>query len=275
MKKYHGVNVTDHGWYGYKPDSFDPRDYKFGTETLTDLPATVDLRADCPPVMDQGNLGSCTAHGITGALRHLLVKKGGPRDHRLSRLQLYFDERVVEGTSKEDAGAEIRDGIKCAAKIGVAHETLWPYTISKFAKQPNTKVYADAVKFEALTYARVAVSSASLKAALAAGNPVIVGFTVFESFESAAVEKTGVVPMPNISTEQVLGGHCVYVVGYGQQPGHFTCRNSWGVGWGMDGDFFMPKGYLGNPDFGDDYWVITSVGAVTVGTGKKLKVLAK
>jgi hypothetical protein len=72
-------------------------------------------------------------------------------------LQLYYDERAIEGTIKSDAGAEIRDGIKCAGKIGVGHEALWPYAIKKFAHQAAATVYADALKFKALTYQRVEV----------------------------------------------------------------------------------------------------------------------
>jgi hypothetical protein len=49
---------------------------------------------------------------------------------KLARLQLYYDERKAEGSVSSDSGAEIRDGIKCAAKIGVGHERLWPYDIA-------------------------------------------------------------------------------------------------------------------------------------------------
>lgn len=246
------------GWYGCNRDVRDPRDYTF-RPGVVHLPRKVDLRADCPPVMDQGNLGSCTANGITGALRYL-VRKAGQTDATLARLQLYYDERVVEGTVKEDAGAEIRDGIKCAAKIGVAHETKWPYIIKNFTKKPTAAVYNDAIQFRALTYERCAVTTTALKSALALGFPVVIGFTVFESFESAEVEKTGMVPMPNLKTEQILGGHCVYVVGYGQHAGTFTVRNSWASDWGDKGDCYFPEAYLGSTKYGSDYWVIKSEG---------------
>jgi C1A family cysteine protease len=121
------------------------------------IPATVDLRAHCPPVMDQGSLGSCTAHGITGALRYEMIHRGLP-DIPLSRLQLYYDERDMEGTVASDAGAEIRDGIKSAAKKGVAHETLWPYRIAKYRTKPPAKAYSDALQFRALKYQRVEVT---------------------------------------------------------------------------------------------------------------------
>jgi len=263
MSAHKGIQIADRKWLGYRPDSFDPRDYlfRYDPNAVAALPSIVDLRADCPPVMDQGNLGSCTAHGIIGALRYLLVRKGGPRDHNMSRLQLYYDERVVEGSVAYDSGAEIRDGIKCAAKIGVAHESLWPYKIAKFVRKPPPNVYRDAIKFTALKYERVATDVTALKMALSTNYPVVVGFTVFESFD--AIGSDGVMRMPDINNEQILGGHCVYCVGYGQPAGHFICRNSWAADWGDKGDFYVPEAYLGSGDYGSDYWIVTAAGIAT------------
>lgn len=244
-------------WYGCRRDTKDARDHIF-RPTVVRLPASVDLRSHCPPILDQGALGSCTGHGITGALRYELIS-AGHQDVPLSRLQLYYDEREAEGTVHSDAGAEIRDGIKCAAKIGVAHENLWPYVISKFATKPPAKVYKDAVNFTALSYQRVEVSTSALKAAIAQGHTPIVGISVYESFESDSVAKTGVVPMPK-TREKMVGGHCMYVVGYGQRPGTFTVRNSWGSDWGDSGDCYIPESYLGGTKYGSDYWIIRSEG---------------
>lgn len=227
--------------------------------TALRLPASVDLRAHCPPVMDQGELGSCTAHGISGALRYEMISRGQP-DVPLSRLQLYYDERAAEGTIKSDAGAEIRDGIKSAGKLGMGHETLWPYAVKKFATKPAAAVYKDALKFRALSYQRVDVNAAALKAALAAGHTPVIGLTLYESFESEAVAKTGMVPMPG-KLEAAVGGHCMYVVGYGQKPGYFTVRNSWAADWGDKGDCYFPEAYLGSTLLGSDYWIITTEGA--------------
>lgn len=245
-------------WYGCIRDTRDPRDVEFKPKALRYSP-TKDLRKDCPPVMDQGNLGSCTANGITGALRYLLIKNRKP-DVKLSRLQLYYDERVVESSIMEDAGAEIRDGIKCAAKLGVGNENLWPYDIRRFTEKPPAEVYKDAVQFEALTYRRVAVMTSAVKTSISQGFPVVIGISLFESFESATVERTGVVPMPNINREQMIGGHCMYLVGYGQRRGYFTCRNSWHTNWGDKGDCYLPEQMVGSAAFGADYWRIEAVG---------------
>lgn len=252
------MRPISHKWYGCRRDLRDPRD-KMMVSRAVRLPPSVDLREHCPPVMDQGDIGSCTAHGITGALRFLLRRTGQP-DTVLSRLQLYYDERKLEGTVAEDAGAEIRNGIKCAAKLGVASEDLWPYEVSRFRDAPPPPVYTDAQRFNALTYERVPVGVNALKQALAQGFPVIIGVTLFDSFEADAVARTGVVPFPSLAHEEPVGGHCMYAVGYGQRGGYFTVRNSWGTDWGDKGDCYLPEAYLGSNRYGSDYWIIRGVG---------------
>lgn len=240
-------------WYGCRPDKIDRRDHVMRPMAVR-IPAAVDARPHCPPVMDQSSLGSCTGHGITGAFRYERMMKG-LRDIPLSRLQLYFDERKIEGTIASDAGAEIRDGIKCVKNIGVAHESLWPYKISKFKTRPTAAVYADALKIKATGYERVAVSATALRQAIAMGHTPVIGVMLYESFESDAVTKNGIVPMP-AAHEQIVGGHCLYVVGYGQHRGYFTVRNSWATDWGDKGDCYFPMEYLGDPDLGSDYWIV-------------------
>ncbi len=250
--------TNPNAWYGCRRDTKDARDHMFLPRAMR-LPPAVDLRPQCPPVMDQGELGSCTAHGITGALRYEMRVRGAD-DVPLSRLQLYYDERAREGTVNSDAGAEIRDGIKCAAKIGVAREKLWAYRIGKFRSKPSKPVYADAVHFRALAYQRVEVHASALKQAIAMGHTPVIGVTLYESFESDSVARSGMVPMPH-KNEAPVGGHCMYVVGYGQRKGTFTVRNSWGRDWGDKGDSYFPEAYLGSPLLGSDYWIITSEGA--------------
>jgi C1A family cysteine protease len=73
--------------------------------------------------------------------------------------------------------------------------------------------------------------------------PNVFGLTVYESFESPQVAKTGVVPMPAPS-EQTLGGHAVMAMGYDDGKQVFIVRNSWRPGWGLKGYFLMPYAYL-------------------------------
>ena len=97
-----------------------------------------------------------------------------------------------------------------------------------------------------------------MKGCLASGFPFVFGFTVYESFESQEVAKTGMVPMP-AAGESVLGGHAVLAVGYDDGHQRFIVRNSWGTGWGMQGYFTMPYAYLTERDLSSDFWTIRLV----------------
>ncbi len=245
------------GGYGLIADLPDARDRLVTPATGVGLPAKVDLRPDSrmPAVWDQGQLGSCTAHGIGAALVfHELVPV------MPSRLFIYYNERVIEHSVASDAGAQIRDGIKSVARQGVCPESEWGYDVTKFAHKPLARCYQDAKHDVALAYQRVVVDPVQVRVQLAAGTLVVIGFTVYSSFESDEVARTGVMPMPDLSTESVLGGHCVAVVGYDDSTQTLIARNSWGTGWGQDGYFTMPYAYLTTRGLASDFWTITSTG---------------
>jgi C1A family cysteine protease len=96
-----------------------------------------------------------------------------------------------------------------------------------------------------------------MKACLARGFPFLLGFSVYESFESAAVARTGRVPMPG-SREAMLGGHAVVCCGY-TAKGEWLVRNSWGAGWGEAGYFYFPQAYLLDENLSDDFWTVQQV----------------
>ena len=243
--------------YGWKPSLPDFRDEKFAMPAHLDavtLPTSVDHRPQCPPVYDQGDLGSCTANSAAGNVQFLLMKEK-KENFVPSRLFIYYQERVLEDSVNEDAGAALRDGFKVLSKFGSPHETLWPYNTSKFKVKPPKAAYADGLKHPLVKYAKVDNTNLQLmKAALAAGYVISGGFTVYESFEDDAVAKTGVVPMPG-KNEQTLGGHAILVVGYDDAKKWYIVRNSWGPSWGDKGYFYMPYDYFSNPDLADDFWV--------------------
>jgi C1A family cysteine protease len=241
--------------YGWVPDLPDHRDQMYGAVRGAPgkLPTAVDLRPQCPPVVDQGNLGSCTGNALAGAVGFLEMKDGITFTP-VSRLFIYYDERVIEHTVSEDSGAMIRDGIKTLVKQGVCSEKKWPYVIAQFAKKPSAAAYKEAEKHQVLAYARIQGVN-QMRACLAEGYPFVFGFTVYQSFESTQVAKTGVAPMPK-PKEKVLGGHAVLGVGYNDAQKRFIVRNSWGTGWGMKGYFTIPYDYLGNNNLADDFWTI-------------------
>lgn len=245
---------------GCRRDVKDPRDHEFKFKAArVHVPAEVDLRKWMPPILDQGEIGSCVSHSITSALRWHLRRAGAAYDP-LSRLQVYYYARYLEKTILEDAGCEIRNGIKSVQKFGAAKEDLWPYIENKFTIEPPDEVKRLGMLWTSLTYERVPVGVNSLKVALAEGFPVVIGISLFDSFESGDVEKTGIVPFPDIENESMTGGHAMLCVGYGQKPGYFTVANSWSEEWGDKGYCYIPEKYIGSPKFGSDYWIIKNLG---------------
>ncbi len=246
-------------WYGWVPDRPDYRDrlYSAIAAPPKKLPAKVDLRDGCSKVENQGQLGSCTANALAGNLE-FLEKKAGKRATNLSRLFIYYNERAMEGTINEDAGAAIRDGVKSLVHLGVCSESKWPYKIAQFASKPSPACYKQATSHEVTSYQRV-IGLRQMKQCLAEGFPFVFGFSVYEGFESDAVAKTGKLDLPKPKEKQ-LGGHAVCAVGYDDSASRLLVRNSWGTDWGMKGYFTMPYDYASNSNLADDFWTIRAFG---------------
>jgi C1A family cysteine protease len=201
---------------------------------------------------------NCTANAIAAALEFDQMKQQLSQIFIPSRLFIYYNERVIEGTVDSDSGAMIRDGLKSVGNQGACPEDMWPYDITKFQDQPTQECYQVALQHRAIVYQRVVRDLNQMKGCLASGYPFVFGFTVYESFESQQVAQDGHVPMPQ-PNEQELGGHAVLAVGYDDTNQWFIVRNSWGENWGMKGYFTLPYAYLTSQGLSSDFWTIRTV----------------
>lgn len=210
----------------------------------------VDLRANCPPVYDQGTLSSCTANAVAAAYSYKNNNELYP-----SRLFLYYDERALEGSIGTDDGAVLEDGFISLVKTGVCSESTWPYVASQFAVQPPAAAFDEASQHKIGSYASVAGQIDDLKSCLLNNQPLSFGFVVYTSFMT--IGANGIMSMPRPGEAQI-GGHAVLMVGYDDDTQMFLVRNSWGSAWGWEGYFWMPYAYALNPDLAGDYFVITA-----------------
>jgi C1A family cysteine protease len=246
--------------YGWKPDLPDNRDNKLYFQEIPKhkIPNSIDLRKGCPPIYNQGKLGSCTANAISFAYEFDQIRQKETETFVPSRLFIYYNEREKEESTLYDSGASIRDGIKSINRVGVCKESTWPYDIARFTEKPPIEAYNEAKEHKSVKYSRVTRSKTQIKHALQSGFPVVFGIAVYESFESDEVTETGIVPRPK-PEERQLGGHAIALVGYDEKKQWFIFRNSWGTKWGDDGYGYIPYTYVLDKGLSNDFWVVESV----------------
>lgn len=255
------------GWKRQLPDH---RDHLFlaAPEIIGALPSKVDLRGtNMPEPYDQGRIGSCTANSIAGAIQYDRRKTGKSPDFVPSRLFIYYNERVIEKTTRFDAGANLRDGIKTIAAQGVCNETYWPYNdlpanpdTSLWPanaipnKKPSAKAYKAALACQAVAYKSVQQNLNQIKAVLASGFVVVFGFSVFSNLWENGNPVTHLT-MPG-SNDRLEGGHAVLLVGFRDDTKEFIVRNSWGNETQEKGYFYMSYDYV-TSNLASDFWVVT------------------
>lgn len=217
------------------------------------LPA-VDLRQKMPPVYDQGQIGSCTGNGTACVLDYAHVLNSGARFFTPSRLFIYYGAREMEGTENRDAGAQIRDVVSIALRLGAPPETTWPYITSRYAVRPSNDAYDQALRFQALHAYKVDNNdnSQQVRQALSGGMPVIFGCLVYQDIENLRPANYRL-PMPR---GRPIGGHCMVLVGYSNADGSYICRQSWGTAYGNKGYILVPFAYIDNPRITSDLWVV-------------------
>ena len=244
--------------YGHIPAKLSPQDKLYADShaklSAAALPAKVtNLPWMNTTIKNQGQLGACTAFSGSEQ-REYLSKRFVGTYTQLSPLFLYFVERTIDGDVSQDAGSTLRTTQSALHNVGICPEADDPYVIANFTKIPTQQDYKDAAKYITGSYHRL-MNISDMKNTLNDGFVFQLGFNVYSSFENDAtgsIATTGIMTMPNLNTEQLLGGHAVCVYGYDDtfafpgttMKGALLIRNSWGADWGAGGNFFMPYPYI-------------------------------
>lgn len=251
------------------------RDFLYGAsieqklERTVALPATVDLRKNAPfPIEDQGTTFGCGGFAGAALLNHLY-----PRDAEalggFSAMALYHAARELDGDALRDSGVQIRTLMKAMQKVGAQGARDYPFDPDKiFSKPPQI-----AVPWTVGSYAMLTGSREMLEC-LAQGFPFVLGFLMPRSLDANETSQHGIMQLPDLQNDELVGGHIVLAVGYvtgfrtspllertGIEPSRvddtmLLIRNSWGSKWSPNyrGHFWMPLSYAANPTTGADAW---------------------
>ncbi len=237
---------------------------KFEARAPIQLPSSFDISAFGPPIWDQGNLGSCTAHASLRSVfyalkRHYtLIGKVLPIS-ALSRAFVYACTRLDSGEPiNEDDGGTIQDTFKAIGRDFTVDEAMYEYTPDHFFSKPPSAIY-DLAKhtFHHCAYYQVPQNAYLLKHAIFTGRPVAFGAQVYSSFMKQSTMDSGVIPYPDTATETLEGGHAICLVGWDDAAETFLFANSWGEEVGLPakrGYFTIPYKYVENPDLCSDFW---------------------
>ena len=252
--------ISRYGWIRDQPSQEPWLDHKALGAKLGKTPDRTNNRKFVTSSYDQGDESSCTANSDLGAQNYLRTVLKMPKQD-LSRQFLYYATRSLEGTVKSDCGASISDTQIAAAKFGVCHEKLWPYS-KPFSVKPSAEAYSQALDHQVLVKMPVQQMQEALETVLAAKQPLHYGMTVYRSFESNETARTGIVRMPRRFFDSAVGGHALWLFDYDRIKRLFYGQNSWDPKeWGTDGLclFSIPYDYILDPDYAADFWTFTKV----------------
>jgi Papain family cysteine protease len=254
---------------GYLPDRADPRDHDLQQLALPNiLPYAMSLRDQVKLVLDQGSTQACVAHALAQAISvaeaHVGVHIALP-----SRLFIYYNSRRQHDDSLllSDAGTYLRSAAAGLQKLGAPPESEWEFSdsILRVNRRPKFDAYMRAHSRRGGGYYRISGQGASrvqaIKTALCAGLPVAFGTSVSESFLEA---HGGVIVDRPTSTERLVGGHAMTIIGYESSPDRstlFEVVNSWGPGWRDHGFCKLTENYIVWP-FTSDLWCVRGWEAV-------------
>jgi hypothetical protein len=145
--------------------------------------------------------------------------------------------------------------MKALSTFGCCLESEWPYNPEQFAATPPASATASALRHHVNWYYRID-GLETLKLCLAESFPVVGGFSLPASIDTAACRNTGLVRFPG-PREKFIGGHAVLFVGYNDATQLLTFKNSWGTGWGDGGFGYLPYAFV-TGGLASDFWTIRS-----------------
>jgi hypothetical protein len=182
-------------------------------------------------LLDQLDLGSCTAQADAQGLFNAQVREGVPPDQAIlvSRLFAYYAGRAKAGEEATDAGSQVSTVYDALAALGAPAERFWPYDVSKFAAMPDTEAFRQAsagkmtLGVAYVEFGDVPDPVTLIRRALTAGYTVQFGSPVTADYANGP--PTDVIHDRGLPS---VGGHAQSVCGHDDDDQSLIVVGSWG-----------------------------------------------
>ncbi|KAJ7144552.1 hypothetical protein C8R44DRAFT_602645, partial [Mycena epipterygia] len=231
----------------------------------------VNLRDYCPPVYNQGQMSSCTAHAVAAAFE-FDVEKQGLSPFSPSRLFIWYyarEKSTIPWAVMKDVGSTLRDAIQSLDfKVhGVCSEHDWSYQVSeadekigvflrdaKATMKPPVFAQNHAHRHTASRYFTFTQPDLRNKLIQCLDKGYLFVFGMRSYGLLNRIDRNG----QGLTNHKKNGEHrhSLMAVGYIQAEKVFIVRNSWGTHFGEDGYFYMPYDFL---QHFYDFWTIRVV----------------
>lgn len=248
---------------GYIPDKPSSKDYLFKDSVMYSAPIVeyVSLKRYFKEISDQGSLSSCVGNAVADSCEAMQIKRSGldpSKVDNLSRLFIYWNARNLDTppSVNSDSGSNIRFAFDSIRRYGVPPEHIYPYLSYKVNDRPGWIAYKYAIQNKITAFYRIDATGderiEQIIKALSAGNPVVFGTSIYESFRH--VTNNTIIKLN--TNDKYLGGHALILTGWDNTKQAFELRNSWSKSWGTNGYGYIDVNYIKN-SASRDFWVCT------------------
>jgi hypothetical protein len=223
---------------------------------VVSVPKAVSLEAFTPAVVDQTRYSACEGCSSSGAVYTTLARAGTPLPWVPSQKGIYRLALAIDRDDPSqpllDLGTQTNSVIRAMSEFGIhamgpaVGNTNCDLDDTLTAEPQLGELELDA---QSLLIGAYQITSsgpqkvADVKQALASGFAVRVDTEVDRAFEDWSPSQ---VPFGVPDYANSLGGHALYCVAY--DGNLFTIRNSWGAGWGSNGNLLASAAFISQAD---------------------------
>jgi C1A family cysteine protease len=208
----------------------DVRDYKAKAKSH-EIPNEFEL--DMPKIKNQGAVGSCVAHALSTVVEYFNEKETGSYEE-MSTGYIYGNRRL---SVYEGEGMYMRDAVCTVTKYGDVPNSYFPvnvevpYAIEKFEKEFDN-IHTVGYNFKFAEYFRLK-DELAIKTCIMENGPVVLSMYWYDDIRVI----NGIMFTRCVKTRNT-GGHCMVIYGWNEIG--WMVQNSWGRGFGDDGNVVIP-----------------------------------